>query len=187
VAGASGAAGVRTCEPSCGEGEARSYPVELTASGLRTCPDGTRRYTRVTFAFPEGTPLPPQNAAARRTVAGFPCAGPAGVAVREGDRPAMAKEEAERPARGTEDEIDSGERDAGDQADSGFTGQLEAGVTRSVATETGQPASEIEDMDCDEVEPSLYRCKYRLKGFRSSVEVEVEPGNPSSFTVLPNQ
>jgi hypothetical protein len=187
VARAEGVARVSACEPRCPEGALQSYPVRLEASGIRSCPGNERRYTRLRYSLPDGSPLPFADDRPRRRLR-FSCAG----AVRprsedQGRGDAAPPEPARRPEPGTEDELDSGRRDSGDQRNDAVAKQLEATVPGVVATEAGQDPSRIERIDCDEVEPDLYRCKYEVEGFPSLVEVEVDPSDPSNFEVLPNQ
>jgi hypothetical protein len=57
VADAHGTAELNNCIPDCADGSFESYEIRLIASAIATCPNGERRYTRLTFEFPGGSPL----------------------------------------------------------------------------------------------------------------------------------
>jgi hypothetical protein len=57
VANGTGVARVNDCDPSCAEGEFRSYPVSVTLSQPRFCRNTRRRqFVRVTLGFPGERP-----------------------------------------------------------------------------------------------------------------------------------
>jgi hypothetical protein len=70
---ATGTAVANTCDPDCATGGTASFPVTLAADRLATCRDGTRRYTRVTYGFPQTSPFPPGSPGANDPTVDFLC------------------------------------------------------------------------------------------------------------------
>lgn len=68
-----GTAVANTCDPDCATGGTESFPVTLVADRLTTCRDGTRRYTRATYGFPQASPFPSGSPGADDPTVVFPC------------------------------------------------------------------------------------------------------------------
>ena len=70
TATADGTARANDCDPYCAAGTFRTYPVDVTASGLQTCVGGRRQYTRLEWSTqakpPPGQANPPGEMS-------FPC------------------------------------------------------------------------------------------------------------------
>jgi hypothetical protein len=56
VSYAYGIARINDCYPSCAEGHYTDHKIQLIAFQIETCASGQRRYTRLTWTFPEGNP-----------------------------------------------------------------------------------------------------------------------------------
>jgi hypothetical protein len=68
-----GTATVNTCDPDCATGGTARNPIALTADGIETCRNGTRRYTRVRYDRPETSPFPPDAPGSVDPYVRFPC------------------------------------------------------------------------------------------------------------------
>ena len=51
-----GIASTDDCEPNCAEGTHTDHRIQFIASQAETCANGQRRYTRLTWSFPDGSP-----------------------------------------------------------------------------------------------------------------------------------
>lgn len=70
---ATGTAHVNNCAPSCAEGEFETYPILLNADQSTVCQFGDPQYTRVSYAFPESSPFPPDAPGTLEPVVNLPC------------------------------------------------------------------------------------------------------------------
>ena len=71
-----GTATANQCKPSCAEGTPKTYPgARLSASRLRSCVDGDRQYTFLTYAFSGESPFPPGSPGATDPTVSVPCPG----------------------------------------------------------------------------------------------------------------
>lgn len=70
---ASGLATVKTCTPDCATGGSADYPVVLTADSIKTCRDGSRRYTRLRYGWPQTSPFPADAPASTNPYLSYPC------------------------------------------------------------------------------------------------------------------
>ena len=73
TATATGEAHANDCNPSCVDGTSRTYPVDVTANGLRTCPSGRRQYTHLEWS---SQAKPPPGLANLAGETRFPCSWP---------------------------------------------------------------------------------------------------------------
>jgi hypothetical protein len=73
AAAASATATVNTCEPDCASGSTEDFAVELTADRIKACRDGSRRYTRVRYHWPQGSPYPTDAPGSINPYIEFPC------------------------------------------------------------------------------------------------------------------
>jgi hypothetical protein len=53
---ADGTARTNDCLPDCARGAHTDHRIQLIASQIQTCANGQRRYTRLTWSFPDGSP-----------------------------------------------------------------------------------------------------------------------------------
>jgi hypothetical protein len=73
TATASGTATVNTCDPDCASGSTEDFTVALTADRIEHCGDGSRRYTRVRYDWPQGSPYPADAPGSVNPYVEFPC------------------------------------------------------------------------------------------------------------------
>jgi hypothetical protein len=70
TATATGEARANDCDPYCAAGTFRTYPVSVTASGVRTCPSGRKQYTHLDWSTQA---KPPPGVANPAGDTAFPC------------------------------------------------------------------------------------------------------------------
>jgi hypothetical protein len=68
-----GSAYVNDCTPYCAAGHFHRYPAVVIASGSERCPDGSRAYSTVTYAFIGRSPFPANAPGTLNPRQAFPC------------------------------------------------------------------------------------------------------------------